>query len=279
LEVGSYDYGARFYDPQIGRFTTIDSKSEKYYSWSPYNYVGGNPIKRIDRNGENWTLTVTRDKNGDINGIQFVLDVAVMNSSDNKDINMDDFADMVKSDVESSFSYDGTAINEKNHLNGGSKDEAAVRHVSVTTKVNIRTINKLSQLNKNEHLINILNTDDPKVKGRYAAANEIGGKIVNVDQSSVDNMINGNDNNTIVHELGHTLGLLHPDTKSTQMNGMLPWNQNQYWDSNKRNRNSTNAMYSGGNGTHLNDKTSVNFNYEQMETAVDEYENGNLNED
>ena len=48
------DYGARMYDGQIGRFHTLDPRAEDYYSYSQYNYVGGNPIKRVDVNGEFW---------------------------------------------------------------------------------------------------------------------------------------------------------------------------------------------------------------------------------
>ena len=36
------------------RFLTIDPLAEEYYSWSPYVYVGNNPIKRIDPNGMDW---------------------------------------------------------------------------------------------------------------------------------------------------------------------------------------------------------------------------------
>lgn len=46
------DYGARMFDNQIGKFFTQDRFSEKYYSYSPYQYVLGNPISNIDVNGD-----------------------------------------------------------------------------------------------------------------------------------------------------------------------------------------------------------------------------------
>jgi RHS repeat-associated protein len=46
-----YDYGARFYYSQIGRWHCIDNKVEKYCSLSPYIYAANDPIAFVDLYG------------------------------------------------------------------------------------------------------------------------------------------------------------------------------------------------------------------------------------
>lgn len=64
-----YDYSARYMDPSIGRFTTMDPMAEKYYSSSPYAYCLNNPLKYVDPTGKDHITINPEDKT------VFVIDV------------------------------------------------------------------------------------------------------------------------------------------------------------------------------------------------------------
>lgn len=110
LGLNMYDYGARNYDPALGRWMNIDPLAEKYYQISPYVYVANNSLLFIDPTGmtiEDPDKVVEKQKNNLNNSIKgledFISNGAMSEELGNKLIgffkdNLAEISDMEKSD-------------------------------------------------------------------------------------------------------------------------------------------------------------------------------------
>lgn len=70
----SLDFGARIYDPRIGRWLSTDQRFKDYVPFSPYNFALSNPICFVDAdgnvvvdvNGNPVTISITQAKDGTV---------------------------------------------------------------------------------------------------------------------------------------------------------------------------------------------------------------------
>nr|WP_299205687.1 RHS repeat-associated core domain-containing protein [uncultured Brumimicrobium sp.] len=61
----SIDFGARMYNPRIGRWFSLDPFAAEYPSFSDYSAMANNPILNIDKDGEKiYIYYTTKDENG-----------------------------------------------------------------------------------------------------------------------------------------------------------------------------------------------------------------------
>jgi RHS repeat-associated protein len=72
----SYDFGARIYDPRVGRFSSIDFFSSKFAWNSTYCFAGNTPIAAIDLNGDSIYVVTNTGK---------VYNISSVNAADIKD--------------------------------------------------------------------------------------------------------------------------------------------------------------------------------------------------
>src|SRR5690554_4074728 len=61
----SYDFGARIYDPRVGRWLSIDPLAGKYPNLSPYQFVYNSPLVFIDPDGKDGIGVIVKNQNGD----------------------------------------------------------------------------------------------------------------------------------------------------------------------------------------------------------------------
>jgi len=217
LSLNMEDFGARMYDPYVGRFSTIDPHSVKYDAVTPYNFGFNNPVLFVDPTGKDGVVT----------------------GSGTKD---DPYV------VKANYYYvkGGLSKNELKGLNSaistyngaGGKNGVEVKNADGSTsyvKFNLSTkeVGSLDEAKKSaagdsfkdtggqeRSFGNIVGTN-PSSGDEYGSATS---SQVNVNQGNVEAGVKDGANEasllkgTFIHEIGHNLGGEHSDGTATMQN-------------------------------------------------------------
>ena len=205
-EGNSYDFGARIYDPRVGRWLSRDAFAFKYQDLSPYNYAANSPLLLIDVGGDSIWVTKSTSSDGKITKTIHV-EVAIMNESDSN-MDMCAIADGFERGLK-----DGLSVN--NYW-----DEELNAYVEVEVEVSAFVATNMDQVADTDHLIVLV--DDVYDEGEdmlsslmgadHVGISLRGGQIAYVEVESEDETIE-----TAIHEWGHTAGLLHFEEKGNVM--------------------------------------------------------------
>jgi RHS repeat-associated protein len=199
LGLTNYDYGARIYNPGIGRWLSLDPLAKKLPSLTPYNFSSNNPVNRIDDDGNTDydAKLVSSKKVGNttfkvvnVNIVYNVLDLSTVGAVNGAG-NMPSANELSKR-MSGSFRTKG--------VGGTSKGV----NVDVTVNVNIsyRFVNSLSQVRNNENIILVVNKiTDPESSGNTLGLSRNPGPVISIEYDALRRP------NVLIHEMLHNLGM------------------------------------------------------------------------
>ena len=202
-ESGLADFGHRFLSPALGRWLNPDPKAENGGGMNPYAYVNQNPLKFEDPDGAE--IKVTRDIDWKTKTVTYHIHfkAALIDVQRSKFDAQEraKFASLIKSQITQSFQ--GKA-QDKQRIGNQKKPETW--NFKWATTVDIREVDKWSEIQKSEHAIRIVE----QLKEQRRGETENGGMLISL-QRDIFNPPGGKRTmeETAAHEFGHAAGLGH----------------------------------------------------------------------
>jgi len=192
LGLNMYDYGARNYDPAIGRWMNIDPLGEKYFPISPFAFCLNNPILFIDPDGKQVNLAHIRDNNREA----YDHLISELQQITGYTLNVDDDGNL-------------SVVTEKNKKG---KDKAKIRKDENGKEIGSKSARKML-MNAIKHKDMVTVEDNPNGKSRvtldenqnYTNEIKLDSNEINSESYSPDlNPLTNGIGMTFLHELGHT---------------------------------------------------------------------------
>jgi RHS repeat-associated protein len=194
LSLNLYDYGARNYDPALGRWMNIDPLAEKHFDISPYVYCMNNPVVFVDPDGRDFGLYIDFEKG--------TVTIRATYYTTNQDKNSATNATKSWNDKSGKFSFKYTDEN-------GNK-----QNLKVNYELNVEVVTPSEGQTEMGALNQALSANTSGEGNVYKV----------VDDNKLDENTNGStsqnfiqiknskrDAETGAHEIGHSLGLIHSE--------------------------------------------------------------------
>lgn len=196
------DFGHRWYDPALGRFPSVDPIADQFAWVSPFNYAENEPIANIDLHGlQKVSINDVRNAQGQITErkVNVSVSMKVLNLSSKQDFQFNNSLGRASGKASRSFS---TSFNRR--VADGTKGltDSAIP-VSVKFDLSVKNVSSLDQVSDIDHFLMIVDQLENKSDGNRQGLGEIGGNLSLVEAGE----LSGSSSETLLHELGHNLGL------------------------------------------------------------------------
>ncbi|MFD0766156.1 DUF6443 domain-containing protein [Mucilaginibacter lutimaris] len=205
-ELNQYDYGARFYDPVIARFTTMDPHTDEHPDYTPFNYAYNNPGLVVDPDGKDGVVSGSGTKDD-----PFVIkaNYYYYGLSKNASKGLNDAVDAYNNNGEASeIKFNGSTVYVKYNLSATEVKDAD----EANTKADADAV----QVGEKSYRFGNVVTAGDAGEGHLGNAN---GREIHLDENRVNDFQTKYPGRPLseifaanaIHEIGHNLGGNHGD--------------------------------------------------------------------
>jgi len=200
-DVGLYEYGFRWYDPAIGRFTGVDPISDQFPHVSTYNYAENEPIGSIDLHGlQRVRVNDIRNSSGEVvrRKVSVTYNQKVLNLSSKENYQLK--AGIARGNKSFAGAMSGQSFAQVNI--GGELTKGKIP-IDVEVSVETQMINSVDQISDGDHVMVIADGVSGESGTNTEGVAELSGNVAVVE---ADQIVSSS-GEVMAHEMGHNAGL------------------------------------------------------------------------